>query len=82
MLMWQARLADAEEDKADLQSRTEAMAARLKEAELAATAARQDAQNNLERYQALDEDMRSTEATLASVQEQLNSALQVPSFAC
>lgn len=73
----QARLADAEEDKAELQGRAEALAQRLKEAELAATSARSEAQRSQERASALDEDLHATEATLAAVQEQLSHALQV-----
>ena len=73
----QARLAEAEEDKAKMQQRADSLAARLKEAEQAASTARAEAHRNMDSLSQLDQDMRATEATLASVQDQLQQALQV-----
>ena len=73
----QARLAEAEEDKAKLTQRNEQLAARLKESEQAASIARAEAHRNMDQLTQLDQDLRETEASLTHSQEQLQQALQV-----
>ena len=73
----QERAAGAEEDRAELQSRVEAMAERLKEAERAATNARSQVQTQLNTASGTEDELRIANANLAAAQEQLILAAQV-----
>lgn len=75
--MLQGRLAEVEEDKNRLNSRNKALEVRVRETEQDATTARAEAHRNMDQLTQLDQDMRATEASLASVQDQLHQALQV-----